>query len=221
MARTSAHGKQRTRRGRPLPPQRQPIEGSVVYSLNDLIQQLRLSRSYLYDQVLDKPGGISTFKVGNRRLASARSVDAWIERQEAAAARVGNETGASAGETKALALYLHKNIISDEEIPEYRPQGFDDARLAFSERAADAPWPDMAQGEAAFGGSLAALVEWAPVAPELKNRDTEIVKNSMRFRWKAVRDQFIDVLDAPAVMAAWRAECPGAAGGEEIAAPAT
>ncbi len=145
-----------------------------------------------------------------------------------AAARVGRETGASSEETEALALYLHRNIIADEEIPEFRPQGFDDAQRDFSERAANAPWLEMAQGEAAFGGSLSALVEWAPVAPELKDRDTEIVKNSMRFRWKAVRDQFGEILDAPAVMAAWRAEHPPAAAeegeegeeGGEIAAPA-
>ena len=137
-----------------------------------------------------------------------------------AAARIGRETGASAGETKTLALYLHRNILADEEIPDYRPQGFDAAARDFLERAADVPWPEMAQGEAAFRGSLAALVEWAPVAPELKDRDTEIVENSMRFRWKAVRDQFTDVLDAPAVMAAWRAERPQAATGEALAAPA-
>ena len=135
------------------------------------------------------------------------------------------ETGASSEETKALALYLHKSIIADEEIPDFRPQGFDDAQRNFSARAETAPWPEMAEGEAAFGGSLAALVEWAPVAPELKDRDTEIVKNSMRFRWKAVRDEFGEVLDAPAVMAAWRAEQAQAVAEEgeedgEIAAPA-
>ena len=107
-----------------------------------------------------------------------------------------------------------------EDIPEFRPQGFDAARRAFSERTAGVPWPEMAQGEAAFRGSLTALVEWAPVAPELKSQDTEIVETSMWFRWKAVRDQFVEVLDAPAVMVAWRAEPPQAAAGEEIAAPA-
>jgi hypothetical protein len=137
-----------------------------------------------------------------------------------AAARVGRDAGASAEEIRSLALCLHNNILTDEEIPEYRPQGFDAARSAFSERVADVPWPDMAQGEAAFRGSLAALVEWAPVAPELKSRDTEIVETSMRFRWKAVRDQFAEILDASAVMAAWRAEPPQAAAGGEIAAPA-
>ena len=145
-----------------------------------------------------------------------------------ASARVGRDAGAGAEETRSLALCLYNNILADEEIPEFRPQGFDAARRAFSERAAGAPWPEMAQGEAAFRGSLAALVEWAPVAPELKSRDVKIIKTSMRFRWKAVRDQFGEILDAPAVMAAWRAEHPPAAAeegeegeeGGEIAAPA-
>ncbi len=134
--------------------------------------------------------------------------------------RVGRDASVGAEETRSLALYLHRNILAGEEIPEYRPQGFDAAGRAFSERAAAATWSEMAQGEAAFYGSLAALVEWAPVAPELKSQDVEIVETSMRFRWKAVRDQFVEVLDAPAVMAAWRAENPQAAAGEEFAAPA-
>ena len=139
-----------------------------------------------------------------------------------AAARVGRDSGAGAEETESLAICMHDNVLGDEEIPDYRPQGFDAARSAFSARVAGISWPEMAQGEAAFRGSLAALVEWAPVAPELKDRDTEIVRNSMRFRWKAVRDQIADTLDADAVMAAWRAErLEAAASGEEIATPAS
>ncbi len=137
-----------------------------------------------------------------------------------AAARIGRDSGAGAEETRSLALYLHRNILADEEIPAYRPQGYDAARQSFSERAAEVPWPEMAQGVAAFGGSLEALVEWAPVAPELKSQDIAIVKTSMWFRWKAVRDQLVEILDASAVMAAWRLERPQATAEEEIVAPA-
>ncbi len=137
-----------------------------------------------------------------------------------ASARIGRDSGAGAEETRSLALYMYRNILGDEEIPAYRPQGYDAARSAFSERAAEAPWPEMAQGEAAFGGSLAALVEWAPVAPELKSQDIEIIKTSMWFRWKAVRDQLVEILDASAVMAAWRLERSQATTEEAIAAPA-
>ena len=56
---------------------------------------------------------------------------------------------------------------------------------------AKTPWRVLlADDDAGVRGSLAALVEWAPVAPELKDRDTEIGENSRRFRWKAVREQF-------------------------------
>jgi hypothetical protein len=39
--------------------------------------------------------------------------------------------------------------------------------------------------------------------PEI--HDVEIVKNSMRFKWKKVRDQFEQILDASAVLADWQA----------------
>ncbi|MDH3335917.1 MAG: hypothetical protein OEL50_04660, partial [Rhodospirillaceae bacterium] len=63
---------------------------------------------------------------------------------------------------------------------------------------------ECAVGESAFYPSLAALVEWAPIADELKALDEEIVRNSMRFKWKKVRDDLDQLLDADAVMADWR-----------------
>jgi hypothetical protein len=63
-------------------------------------------------------------------------------------------------------------------------------------------------GDAAFQGSLSALVEWAPIADELKIQDVDVVKNSMRFKWKKVRDQFETLLDADAVFDDWRIQRP-------------
>ncbi len=136
-----------------------------------------------------------------------------------AVARVGRDAGAGADETRSLALRLHNHTLDVEEIPEYRPQGYDAARDAFAARVADVAWPEMAEGGAAFVASQAALVEWAPVAPELKSRDTEIVETSMWFKWKAVREQFGGLLDADAVIAAWRAEQPQTAPEAITAAP--
>jgi hypothetical protein len=56
--------------------------------------------------------------------------------------------------------------------------------------------------------SPSALVEWAPIADELKDYDVDIVKNSMRFKWKRIRDQFETLLDADAVLADWREQYP-------------
>ncbi len=122
-----------------------------------------------------------------------------------AANRVGRSESATDDETCALAIHIVDTATASEEIPAERAQGFGDIQSAFAARAQLTKWSDDMVGDAAFQGSLSALVEWAPIADELKIHDVEIVKNSMRFRWKKVRDQFEQILDAGAVLADWRA----------------
>jgi hypothetical protein len=55
------------------------------------------------------------------------------------------------------------------------------ARLALCD------WHAIGDDASAFSESPDALVHWAPVVDELKQLDTEIVRNSMRFRWQEVR----------------------------------
>lgn len=117
---------------------------------------------------------------------------------------VGGRGGASTDEISAIAIHIFNNILDAEEIPKERPQGFDDVRGPFSTRVRTTPWNEYAVSETAFQKSLAALVEWAPIADELKALDEEIVKNSMRFKWKKVRDDFDQLLNAESVIANWR-----------------
>ncbi len=123
-----------------------------------------------------------------------------------AAASLGREATAGAGELEALAIHIVDSAIEDEEIPPERPQGFGDARDAYAKRAHATAWHQIEPGEAPFENSLSALVEWAPVADELKMHDVKIVRNSMRFKWKSVRNQLGDLLDAEAVLADWRSQ---------------
>jgi hypothetical protein len=58
------------------------------------------------------------------------------------------------------------------------------------ERLARTDWLAVGPDEAAFTESPAAIVRWAPVKDELKALDEEIVRNSVRFRWQAVRRDF-------------------------------
>ncbi len=69
-------------------------------------------------------------------------------------------------------------------------------------RLAHTDWRTVGDDEAAFSESPAALVEWAPIVDELKQLDTEIVENSVRFRWQEIRRDLRQDLDAEAVMAA-------------------
>lgn len=126
-----------------------------------------------------------------------------------AAATVGSRTGARPAEIEALAVHIVDAATEGEEIPPERPAGFGDVRTAFRERARSTDWRRMHEGEAAFAASLDALVEWSPIADELKVHDVEIVKNSMRFKWKHVRDKLKESMDPDAVLADWRAQHPG------------
>lgn len=77
-------------------------------------------------------------------------------------------------------------------------------------RATD--WPAAAaDGRHAFAGSEADLVRFAPVIDEYKELDREIVMNSIRFRWRDVRDQLRRRIDAPALGHAMRQDGGGAA----------
>ena len=76
----------------------------------------------------------------------------------------------------------------------------------FTERCANTAWPNAAIGGAAFSESPQALVRSAPIADELKVHDAQIVANSIRFRWRDVREQLRKRLDRQAVWAAFDAQ---------------
>jgi hypothetical protein len=61
-------------------------------------------------------------------------------------------------------------------------------------------WRAVPEAEGPFTQSPAALVYWAPIVDELKALDEEIVRNSVRFRWQEVREEFNRLLDADAVL---------------------
>jgi len=121
-----------------------------------------------------------------------------------AVARTGRDGQGTDAEMCAIALHVLNTILDGEDVPDVRPQGFNDIRTAFDTRARTLPWRECAEGETAFRGSLEALMYWAPIADELKERDTPFVRNSMRFKWKKVRDDIESLLDADAVLADWR-----------------
>lgn len=65
----------------------------------------------------------------------------------------------------------------------------DDAVARFRERLARTVWESEASGTHAFWGSIEDLVRYAPVIDEFREADSEIVMNSIRFRWRDVREQ--------------------------------
>lgn len=74
----------------------------------------------------------------------------------------------------------------------------------FEARLADVQWDNVAAGGDVFGTSPAALVEWAPIAPQLKAHDREIVENSLKFAWIEIRRDYRRLVDRAAIAADFR-----------------
>lgn len=121
-----------------------------------------------------------------------------------AVARVGADTDAARDELDGLARWCHSQATRETKPEEMRPDAATQARDAFEARLAGVVWQAVQAPDAAFACSPEALVDWAPVAPELKEYDAEIVANSLRFKWQNIREELASCLDGPAVIAAWR-----------------
>lgn len=89
---------------------------------------------------------------------------------------------------------------ADQLPPEFSPH---DSTLEFTARLSGTDWTDRALKRENFTESPRMLFDWAPIAPELKKNDHEIVRNSINFAFHEVRQNYSKRLDADAV----RADC--------------
>ena len=102
-----------------------------------------------------------------------------------------------------LALRCFRRGLTDNEeqalsIERFSPveaQTDFERRLAFHDWGSSLPAPEL------FTASPAALFDWAPIAPQLKRDDKEIVQNSIKFTWRDVRVQLDKRVDPVAIAA--------------------
>ena len=122
-----------------------------------------------------------------------------------AAAVAGRDGALAAGEAAALARRCFEAAL-DEGLGEADGGELPaDVRAAFGERVQRTNWIAAERGETAFAGSVDDLVRVAPIADELKELDREIVRNSIRFRWRDVREQLRRRMKEDALRDSWRA----------------
>lgn len=96
-------------------------------------------------------------------------------------------------------------VLAQTGTPEEAGDDFAAAARKLMERIAYADLDGLDDDDSAFTESPAALLYWSPIADELKNRDVEIVRNSVRFRWQEVRRSLRRRLRAEALLRAGRA----------------
>ena len=122
-----------------------------------------------------------------------------------AAAITGVENRLEANEISDLARKCFETAVQqtfdDAEADEVRAEIVEN----FEARIKLTHWPNAAIGENAFTSSPKVLLDSAPIADELKEHDVEIVTNSIRFRWRDVREQLRKRIDRDAICAEWHA----------------
>jgi hypothetical protein len=122
-----------------------------------------------------------------------------------AVAHAFNDSAVADAKRAAIAARCFEVALSDNA--DGAPQTFSpgDAIEAFADRLAGTQWRSGALMAENFTRSPKALIEWAPVAPRLKEFDTEIVENSIRYAWQEIRAQYLKRLDGAALIA----DCSG------------
>jgi len=121
-----------------------------------------------------------------------------------AAATSGIENGLDEPEISALARHCFE-IAMRQTFDDAEAGGTgDEIAAGFDKRISLVVWHDAAAGEKAFTFSPHELIDSAPIADELKQLDREIVTNSIRFRWRDVREQLRSRIDRQAICADWR-----------------
>ena len=92
-------------------------------------------------------------------------------------------------------------ILQDTEIPQEAGEDIVAATDKTRQRINSFDWAQDYDDDSIFSQSPEALYYWSPIADELKTRDEEIVRNSVRFRWIEVRRSARQLLDIDALFA--------------------
>ncbi|MGF1594452.1 MAG: hypothetical protein ACFCUW_14300 [Kiloniellaceae bacterium] len=113
------------------------------------------------------------------------------------------EAGIAPEQRRALALHCFAQGLADNAEGAAKVEAFSAAetQAAFERRLAFWNWDGGLRGVDIFSESPAALVRWAPIAPELKRHDREIVENSIKFKWQEIRRSFERRIDVAALAA--------------------
>ncbi len=90
-------------------------------------------------------------------------------------------------------------ILQDTEFPPEASESMQTATENARQRITTWDWTLEYDYDSIFSQSPEALYYWSPIADELKTRDEEIVRNSVRFRWIEVRRSVREKLDIESI----------------------
>jgi hypothetical protein len=91
-------------------------------------------------------------------------------------------------------------ILQQTEIPQEAGDDIVTSTEKAQQRINNCDWTQHHDDDSIFSQSPEALYYWSPIADELKTRDEEIVRNSVRFRWIEVRRSARRLMDIDAIL---------------------
>ena len=100
-----------------------------------------------------------------------------------------------ASQTSLMMSATINQIIQQTEIPQEAGEDINAAIEKTRQRINSLDWTQDYDDDSIFSQSPEALYYWSPIADELKTRDEEIVRNSIRFRWIEVRRSARHLID--------------------------
>lgn len=122
--------------------------------------------------------------------------------------RATDENGFADEMRQAMSIEAYDTAITENIDGTFSDAQLADWRDSFVSRLGQTDW-QRAAGDAEYRlASPGTLLEWAPIAPELKKFDVEVVRNSVRFAWHEVRAQFRARCDKQAVIRSLKTQQP-------------
>ena len=121
-----------------------------------------------------------------------------------AIATIARETNLTAQQAIELATYCQRQCIGQTFKEDYARKIHDITLKNCIERNQRTIWPNASIGDSAFTRSPDALASSSPVTDEYRELDREIVKNSIRFRWSNIREEFLRRIDYMQVIENWK-----------------
>ncbi len=157
---------------------------------------LRTRAGTRYPELFEDPGMLLSINMAKWQIWLACLSDLTIY----IGGLIHQRTDAKSDDICLVLLSVIDSILTETGIPEEASPEFPDTAENLKRRVANCDFSSIPDNEFAFIKSPEALFYWAPIADQLKNRDKEIVKNSVRFRWHEIRRSARKLLHAEALV---------------------
>lgn len=168
---------------------------AALVSQKTLYGYLRTRIGTRYPKVFEDEPFVESINIAKMHFFAACESDLAIY----AVARALGDSGVSDPVRRAIAIDFFDRALTanaGQAVADFDPQA---ARAELMLRLDGTDWSGRARTRENFDHSPAALVRWAPIAPDLKRLDAEIVENSVKFAWNEVRQEFGRRVDAAAI----------------------